>query len=162
MLYFSNLIILLSLVYTPTPNYFLKTPSQYSYPFQPVSIGSLTLGQVQSPWYRNTDNITNFISVLALLVSGITTAYTLSSQNVQETREKKEELRGIITSLADYRKEFEERLTGIKNQQHQEAISIAFNSRQLLYLEAAEALLKKIPNHVSWVEYWYLANEHWF
>lgn len=125
---------------------------------------SLILAQAQSQptWYGNADNITNTISFLALLVSGVTAVYTLSSQSAQEIREKKEELRDIIVSLSDSREKFQEKSQTITDQQIQEATGISFNSRQQLYLAAAEALIVKIPKHVSWVEYWYLANEYWF
>ena len=111
------------------------------------------------PWYTDA---TNIISSLAFLVSGVTAVYTIAGQNAQAIREKKEELRSIVVALADSRESFNNQASGIFDPVRQEYAGRSFNSRQQLYLESAEAIIAKIPKHVSWVEYWYLANEYWF
>jgi tetratricopeptide (TPR) repeat protein len=101
------------------------------------------------PWFKQVNSI---LSVIAVLFSGFTFAYSQIGQHAEDVRSKKKELRDTVAALIDLRGEF-------YNTQLQESESINLNNKRLIYVEAADTLITQIPNNVSWAEYAILAYE---
>lgn len=122
-----------------------------------VDLLQISTSERKKPWYKEINRI---ISVLALLLSGITFIYSQHSQNNEEIRSKKKELRETLAALIDLRQDFQTRISSITNPQVQEIENVNTNTKRTIQLEAADSLVAQIPEYVSWAEYTVLAYEH--
>src|SRR5438445_2732835 len=101
-------------------------------------------------WYRQASTI---LSVIALVVSVATTAYTQFSSSQEAIRSKKEELRKLVIGLVEIRQDF------MKSQPlPMSGDSQLLKAKQGVYLQAADRLVLQIPKEVSSYEYTVLAN----
>lgn len=114
----------------------------------------------KKPWYKQSPSLT---SLLALLLSIITAIYSGVQGHRQDVQKKQESLRGIISSLMDLSNEQQSRLGSVESQklspQEREFISGMLNSKRMILAEAADNLVRDIPDAVSSSEYNILAND---
>jgi TPR repeat protein len=111
----------------------------------------------KKPWYNQ---ISSIIGVIAILLSVFTFVYSQISQNFEEIRSKKKELRETLATLIDLRADFQTRILSITDQELRQAEGISLNNKRLINIEAADSLVTQIPAYVSWAEYGVLAAEH--
>lgn len=78
---------------------------------------------------------------------------------VEQDRNKREELRNIVTQLIDIRDKMNIEVASIENDAKRENASIALNNKRQIYLEAALNLIQEIPKQVQSSEYIFLAYE---
>jgi tetratricopeptide (TPR) repeat protein len=122
-----------------------------------VDLLQIAASEKKKPWYRQTSSI---ISIVALLFSIITGIYTQIARHEQEIRSQKDELRKTLATLLDLREDLNGRINSIPDAQMRESASISLNNKRMVYLEAAEFLITKMPGQVSSSECNVLANEH--
>jgi hypothetical protein len=92
------------------------------------------------------------ISILALYLSQ-------RGQHAQNVREKKEELRGVLERLVSLREEFNS-LMKEPDEALRSSGSAFLNTKKAFYTEAAESIVRTIPNHVTASEYYVIALEN--
>jgi hypothetical protein len=97
-------------------------------------------------WYSETSN---YIALIGVVIAAASFAFSYFSKSIDDTRSKKEELRGIMSMVLDLRYEQlhntnDPRITGLK---------------QGIYVEAAELLISQIPDKASSQEYIILSEE---
>jgi type II secretory pathway pseudopilin PulG len=117
-------------------------------------------GEKKKPWYRQTPSL---ISVLALLASVATAVYSGFQGKQQDLRQKQDSLRAIVSALIDLTFEQQSKLGSEVAQklsnQEREFISGMLNNKRMLLAEAADNLVRQIPQDVSSSEYYFLAND---
>jgi tetratricopeptide (TPR) repeat protein len=114
----------------------------------------------KKPWYRQTPSLP---SLLALLLSVSTAIYSGIQGHKQDVQKKQESLRGIISALIDLAGENQVRLGSAEAQklstQEREFISGMLNNKRMILAEAADNLVRDIPNDISSSEYMIFAND---
>jgi tetratricopeptide (TPR) repeat protein len=111
------------------------------------------------PWLKDWLTPSNLISLIALVVSLITAAYTLPIQYNQDIRAKEEQLRQIIINLLDLDKELQESILPIKDPIKQFNAGSLLNSKRQVYLNTAEIIASQIPDNVTASQYIILASQ---
>ena len=121
-----------------------------------VDILQIATAEKKKPWYKQASII---VSVMALLFSFASATYMQIGKNAEETRSQKDELRKILTLVLDLRGDYQNRIGPIQNAEIKEEAGTYLNAKRMIYLQAAELLVAKIPQHVSTSEYHVLAWE---
>lgn len=113
------------------------------------------------PELPDIDTLSDFGSLFAVLLSIAALYLSQRGQHAQNVREKKEELRGVLERLVSLREEF-----NVLMKEPDEALrssgSIFLNIKKAFYTEAAESIVKTIPQHVTASEYYVIAVENQF
>jgi tetratricopeptide (TPR) repeat protein len=113
----------------------------------------------KKPWYRQTPSL---ISVLALLASIATAIYSGVQGKHQDVRQKQDSLRAIVSGLIDLAAEYQSKLGSEPAKQlsinEREFISGMMNTKRMLLDEAADNLVRQVPDDVSSSEYHFLAD----
>ena len=117
----------------------------------------VSAAEKHTPWYREARGI---VSVLALVVSATSFAYTWRSDRTAELRQKRQELRQIVQELTEMRLRYVADLAHISDPQQQRDIGHILQAKQSILLEAAEALADDIPKQVTSSAYRTLAWEN--
>ena len=117
----------------------------------------VSAAEKHTPWYREARGI---VSVLALVVSATSLAYTWRSDRTAELRQKRQELRQIVQELTEMRLRYVADLTRISDPQQQRDIGNILQAKQSILLEAAEVLADDIPREVTSSAYRTLAWEN--
>jgi hypothetical protein len=114
----------------------------------------------KKPWFRQTPSLA---SVLALLVSIGTAAYSGIERQRQDVEEKYNALRGLVSQLLDLPAEYQSKLASADSQklswQEREFIGATINNKRMVIAEAADNLVRQIPDVVTSAEYNFLAND---
>src|SRR5947208_1263036 len=104
----------------------------------------------KKPWYRQTPSLP---SLLALLLSITTAVYSALQGHRQDVQKKQESLRGITAALIDLASEYQAKLGSADAQklstQEREFIGGMLNNKRLILAEAADNLIRDIPDYVS-------------
>lgn len=112
------------------------------------------------PWFKE---ISIWISILALILSAITTGFNLSFQRNQDIRTKEDQLRQLIVNLIDLDTEFQEKVVPITNDNELYNIkSRNLSTKRAVYINSAEIIASQIPNNVTVSEYITLAGQRAF
>jgi hypothetical protein len=122
-----------------------------------VDLLQISTAERKKSWHKEIGSV---ISVLAILISVFTFAYSQIGQHAEEIRSKKKELRETLAALIDLREDFQTRIGSITDPQSRESASVMLNNKRLIHLEAADSLVTQIPDYVSWAEYLFLAYEY--
>lgn len=112
-------------------------------------------------WYRDPNAIAAISSIGAVIMSVFALFVSRQGQAAQQIREKHEELRGVLEKLISLREEFTQ-INRIKDDTERSLSSGYMNAKRSVYLEAAEALAREIPKHVSASEYYIIGLENNF
>jgi hypothetical protein len=113
------------------------------------------------PWYRDPDIMGAIGSLGAVIISVLALYVSSRSQSVQQVREKREELRGVLERLITLREE--QVATGRLKDEVEKAITSGYmNTKRAVYLEAAESIAKQIPKSVTASEYYVLGLENYW
>lgn len=101
------------------------------------------------------------ISALIGALAGalITGVFSWWIHNIEQNRNKREELRNITMQLVELRDKFNNEVSVIQDAGKRETASISLNNKRQIYLEAAINITKQIPNQVASSEYTLLAFE---
>lgn len=97
--------------------------------------------------------------VIAVLISVVALIVSRRGQVTQNLREKKEELRGVLENLITLREE-NNALMKEADEALKSTRSALMNIKRSFYLEAAEAIAKEIPQHVTGSEYYVIGYEN--
>lgn len=116
-------------------------------------------GGVQ-PWYQDASKLTAMASVGAVFISVIALFISHRSSVKQQTREKREELRGVLERLVILREDLTSRVNKITDEQERMEASIHMNTKRTVYLEAAESLAAQIRRDVTYGEYYIIGTEN--
>ncbi len=116
--------------------------------------------RVAQEWYIDSDLITALASIGALIISLIALFISHRSANEQQTREKREELRGAIEKLVSLREEFTTKAYKTIDAHERQTLSSSALTKAMIYMQAAEVLAHDIPRHVSSSEYIVLGIEN--
>jgi tetratricopeptide (TPR) repeat protein len=112
------------------------------------------------PWLRQTPSLA---SLLALLVSIATAVYSGIERQRQDVEEKHNALRGLVSQLLDFSAEYQSKLASTGSEklstQEREFIGAMINSKRMVIAEAADNLVRQIPQTVTSAEYNFLAND---
>lgn len=111
------------------------------------------IAEESKPWYRTPSTI---ISVIALIFSFGTTAFSYYQIRQNEVREKRIELRSLIQRITQLPRENFEFLNNYQDREANELISLFAQEHNLLALQAAE-IADDIPNELAAVEYFSVA-----
>ena len=118
------------------------------------------LSALASPgWIDSWDTWKNLGSVAAVAISLIALIATQRTTHAKTTREKREELKGSIEKLLDFRAEYEAKYATFATDQERDNFSIRLNTKKLIYLESAEYLARQL-RHVTSAEWGVLAYEY--
>lgn len=79
----------------------------------------------------------------------------------QEISSLREELRNAIMALLDLSEEAESKSSSLPDERRRDSLLQLINQKRVVYMQAAEALVNKIPKNVSSAEYRVLAREFW-
>lgn len=111
------------------------------------------------PELPDINKLSDFGSLFALFISIVALYLSQRGQQAQNIREKKEELRGILERLVSFREEFNA-LVKEPDEALRSSASVLLNTKKSFYMEAAESIVKTIPQHVTASEYYVLAFEN--
>src|SRR5262245_44265779 len=107
----------------------------------------IAAGEKKKPWYRQTPSL---ISVLALLASIASAVYSGVQGRHQDVRQKQDSLRAIVSGLIDLAAEHQSKLGSEPSKnlsiQEREFISGMINNKRMLLDEAADNLVRQIPD----------------
>ncbi len=115
----------------------------------------IVVHEPRKPWYRQRPSL---ISLLALLFSIVSFGYSQYHSTQAEIRSKQEELRKLLSDLAQIQSETQS-LAEVQDGRKREMQSSILNSKRVVLIEAAEALVDGIPKFVSSAAYGVLASE---
>lgn len=125
-----------------------------------VDVLQLAAAEKKTPWYRQMPSLAGLI---ALLLSISTAIYSGVQGRKQDVQKKQESLRGIVSSLIDLSGEQQTRLASAEAQklstQEREFIGGMINNRRMILAEAADNIVREIPQDVSSSEYNVLATD---
>jgi hypothetical protein len=109
-------------------------------------------------WFPDKTTLSGIGSLGALIISLVALVLSQQSQTSQQLREKREELRAILERLIELRDEY---LTvkKIADDTEKGLFLSQMYSKQMVYLEAAESIVKQIPMQISASEYVVMGNE---
>lgn len=114
----------------------------------------------KKPWYKQSPSLT---SLLALVLSISTAIYSGVQGHRQDVQKKQESLRGIVSALLELSNEQQAKLNSPEAQsrsaQEREFIGGMLNNKRMILAEAADNLVRAIPDDVSSSEYNMLAND---
>lgn len=102
----------------------------------------------QDRWFPDKTTLSGIGSLGALIISLVALVLSQQSQASQRLREKREELRGILERLIELREEY---LTvkKIADDTEKGLLMSQMYSKQMVYLEAAESIVKQIPKQIT-------------
>jgi hypothetical protein len=115
-----------------------------------VDILQVGAAEKKQPWYKQRPSLA---SLLALGVSVITFLVSQQGATRQEIRGKQDALRKILTDMLALESEGQEHLAAIADQSKRAQLSSQLNSRILIWIDDAEALVDQLGSHVSASEY---------
>jgi tetratricopeptide (TPR) repeat protein len=125
-----------------------------------VDILQTAAAEKKKPWFRQTPSLA---SVLALLVSIGTAVYSAIERQRQDVEQKHNALRGLVSELLDLSGESQTKLASAESQkltpQEREFIGAMINNKRMVIAEAADNLVRQIPDTVTSAEYSFLATD---
>jgi len=121
-----------------------------------------SMPKVEPIWYQDPNNLTAIASVGALIISIIAWFTSHRSSREQAMRQRREELRGLIEKLVDYRSDFNNKFSTLPSEQEKLHYGKLFNTKRSVCLDSAEVLSQQLERDVSFAEFAVLAQENYY